>query len=83
MAHVDAMTIESWVSLKYPVQHLGVAKGNLHRWREHRDLPTYNFGRPWKFELSEVHEWVCTWGAGNARNQKSGTYPEFCGRGIS
>jgi excisionase family DNA binding protein len=28
------------------------------RWRERKGLPAHKIGRLWKFELSEVDDWV-------------------------
>jgi excisionase family DNA binding protein len=39
-------------------QHLGVAKDTVYRWREQRSLPAHRVGRLWKFQISEVDEWV-------------------------
>lgn len=44
-------------------QHLGVVKDTVYRWRERKGLPAHKIGRLWKFELSEVDEWVRAGGA--------------------
>ncbi|WP_269077714.1 helix-turn-helix domain-containing protein [Sphingobium baderi] len=38
--------------------HLGVVKDTVYRWREQRNLPAHRVGRLWKFQISEVDEWV-------------------------
>ncbi|MCY9811867.1 helix-turn-helix domain-containing protein [Aeromonas caviae] len=57
------MTTESWVTALDVAQHLGVAKDTVYRWRERKGLPAHKIGRLWKFQLSEVDEWVRTDGA--------------------
>jgi len=37
---------------------LGVAKDTVYRGRERKGLPAHRVGRLWKFQLSEVDEWV-------------------------
>ncbi|HBO1619750.1 helix-turn-helix domain-containing protein [Pseudomonas aeruginosa] len=42
---------------------MGVAKDTVYRWRERKALPAHRVGRLWKFQLSEVDEWVRAGGA--------------------
>lgn len=52
----------------------GVAKDTVYCWRERKGLPAHRVGRLWKFQLSEVDEWVRAGGAdeesGNGSEQK-------------
>ena len=57
------MNAEPWVTAGEVAQHLGVVKDTVYRWREHRGLPAHKIGRLWKFQLSEVDEWVRAGGA--------------------
>lgn len=57
------MTTEPWVTVEDVAQHLGVAKDTIYRWREHKGLPAHRVGRLWKFQISEVDEWVRTGGS--------------------
>jgi excisionase family DNA binding protein len=52
------MLAEPWVSVEDVAKHLGVAKDSVYRWIDHRGLPAHKIGRPWKFKLSEVDNWV-------------------------
>ena len=52
------MTTELWVTALDAAQHLGIAKDTVYRWRERKGLPAHKIGRLWKFQLSEVAEWV-------------------------
>lgn len=47
-----------WVSVTEVASHLGVVRDTVYRWIETRGLPAHRVGRFWKFQLSEVDEWV-------------------------
>jgi len=66
----NAMTAEPWVTAEHVAQHLGVAKETVYRWRERKGLPAHKIGRLWKFQLSEVDEWVRAGGA----DEESGSH---------
>ena len=57
------MTVEPWVTAIDVARHLGVVKDTVYRWRERKGLPAHKIGRLWKFQLSEVDEWVRAGGA--------------------
>lgn len=63
------MNTESWVTAGQVAQHLGVVKDTVYRWREHKGLPAHRIGRLWKFQLSEVDEWVRAGGADETPTQ--------------
>ncbi|MGL5409623.1 MAG: helix-turn-helix domain-containing protein [Shewanella sp.] len=67
---VNAMNTEPWVTAENVAQHLGVAKDTVYRWREHKGLPAHRVGRLWKFQLSEVDEWVRAGGADEQKDQE-------------
>ncbi|KRC80215.1 helix-turn-helix domain-containing protein [Sphingomonas sp. Root241] len=54
---------EPWVTAEDVAKHLGVVKDTIYRWRECRHLPAHKIGRLWKFQISEVDEWVRLGGA--------------------
>ncbi|HDS1204600.1 TPA: helix-turn-helix domain-containing protein [Shewanella algae] len=64
------MTTEPWVTALDVAQHLGVAKDTVYRWRERKGLPAHKIGRLWKFQLSEVDEWVRAGGADEGAEQE-------------
>ncbi|WP_323845380.1 helix-turn-helix domain-containing protein [Microbulbifer magnicolonia] len=66
------MTIEPWVTASNVAQHLGIAKDTVYRWRERKGLPAHKIGRLWKFQLSEVDEWVRAGGAGEEQEVQQG-----------
>jgi excisionase family DNA binding protein len=57
------MKSEPWVTAQQVSKHLGIAKDTVYRWRERKSLPAHKVGRLWKFQLSEVDEWVRAGGA--------------------
>lgn len=57
------MNAEPWVTAIDVARHLGVVKDTVYRWREHKGLPAHKIGRLWKFQLSEIDEWVRAGGA--------------------
>jgi len=57
---------EPWVSAEEIAKHLGVVKETVYRWREYKSLPAHKIGRLWKFQISEVDEWVRLGGANDA-----------------
>jgi len=49
---------EPWVPLEDIALHLGVSQDTVHRWIRSREMPAHKVGRLWKFQISEVNEWV-------------------------
>ena len=58
-----AINAEPWVTAEQVAQHLGVVKDTVYRWRERKGLPAHKIGRLWKFQLSEVDDWIRAGGA--------------------
>lgn len=69
---VTMMSTEPWVTAEQVSLHLGVAKDTVYRWREHKALPAHRIGRLWKFQLSEIDEWVRAGGADEHQNSGNG-----------
>lgn len=67
------MSNEPWVTAENVAQHLGVAKDTIYRWRERKGLPAHRVGRLWKFQLSEVDEWVRAGGADEGTGELGGS----------
>jgi len=63
---------EPWVSVDDIAKHLGVAKDSIYRWIDHKGLPAHKIGRLWKFQVTEVDEWVRSGGADAGGSQRSG-----------
>ena len=52
---------ERWLSVEEIAAHLGVSKETIYRWLEKngsRQIPANRIGRLWKFEASDVDEWI-------------------------
>jgi excisionase family DNA binding protein len=64
------MIAEPWVTALDVAKHLGIAKDTVYRWRERKGLPAHKIGRLWKFQLSEVDEWVRAGGADEGVEQE-------------
>lgn len=52
------MDSEPWLSLEDIATHLDVSKDSIHRWIRSRGMPAHRVGRLWKFQVTEVDEWV-------------------------
>ncbi|MGO2932106.1 MAG: helix-turn-helix domain-containing protein [Microbacterium sp.] len=46
--------------------HLGVTKETVYAWIADTGMPAHKVGRLWKFQVSEVDEWVRSGGASSA-----------------
>lgn len=57
------MNTEPWVTAEQVAQRLDVVKDIVYRWRERNGHSAHNIGRLWKFQLSEIDEWVRVGGA--------------------
>lgn len=56
---------EAWLSAEEISSHLGVTKDTVYLWITERHLPAHRVGRLWKFQASEVDEWVRSGRAGD------------------
>lgn len=65
------MTAEPWVSVDQIAEHLGVTRDSIYRWIDRKKLPAHRVGRLWKFQVSEVNDWVRLGGADEASGNKS------------
>lgn len=52
------MNSEPWVTVIDVARPLVVVKDTAYRWRERKGLPAHKIGRLWKFQMTEVDEWV-------------------------
>lgn len=66
------MTTEPWVTAEPVAQHLGVVKDPFYRWLERKGLPAHRVGRLWKFQLSEVDDWMRAGGADEGQERVNG-----------
>ncbi len=60
---------EPWLSVDEIASHLGVSKDTVYAWINARGLPAHRVGRLWKFQTSEVDEWVREGGASTQESE--------------
>lgn len=65
------MTAEPWVSVDQIAEHLGVTRDSIYRWIDSKGLPAHRVGRLWKFQVSEVDDWVRADGADEHSNHST------------
>ena len=49
---------EGWISIKEIAAHLGVSRDTVLNWIAKKNMPAHKVGKLWKFQVSEVDEWV-------------------------
>jgi excisionase family DNA binding protein len=54
---------EPWLSADDIAAHLGVTKDTVYSWIADKAMPAHKLGRLWKFQATEVDEWVRSGGA--------------------
>lgn len=59
----SAVLSEPWLSADAIAAHLGVTKETVYIWIAERSMPAHKVGRLWKFQASEVDEWVRSGGS--------------------
>lgn len=65
-----ALTAEPWVSVDQIAEHLGVTRDSIYRWIDRKGLPAHRVGRLWKFQMSEVDDWVRAGGANEEKEHE-------------
>ena len=60
---------EPWLSADQIAVHLGVSKDTVYAWISTQQMPAHKVGRLWKFQTSEVDEWVRQGGASTQENE--------------
>jgi excisionase family DNA binding protein len=54
---------EPWLSADDISAHLGVTKDTVYAWIADKAMPAHKVGRLWKFQASEIDDWVRSGGA--------------------
>jgi excisionase family DNA binding protein len=67
------MGSEPWLSADAIAVHLGITKDTVYSWISDRAMPAHKVGRLWKFQASEVDDWVRS---GGAAGPDHGSSPE-------
>lgn len=60
----EASVNEPWLSAEDIASHMGITKDTVYQWIAERGLPAHRMGRLWKFQASEVDDWVRSGHAG-------------------
>ncbi len=60
---------QPWLSADDIAAHLGVTKDTVYSWIADKAMPAHKVGRLWKFQTSEVDEWVRRGGAAASREK--------------
>lgn len=47
-----------WLSVEEIAAHLGLSRETIYRWLEKKKIPAHRIGKLWKFQASEVDQWV-------------------------
>lgn len=68
----EMSTTEKWLSVEEIAQHLGISKETVYRWLEKEKIPAHRVGKLWKFQISEVNEWVKSGGASETSHEIKG-----------
>lgn len=66
---------QRWPSVDEVAEHLGVSRDTIYRWIEGRGLPAHKVGRFWKFQVTDVDEWVRSSGAADQGDNGGGDAP--------
>lgn len=53
-----ALVSDPWLSADDIAVHLGVTKDTVYAWIAEKGMPAHRVGRLWRFQASEVDEWV-------------------------
>ena len=61
---------EPWLSADDIAAHLGVTKDTVYTWIAEKGMPAHKLGRLWKFQTSEVDEWVRSEGAATSEEDE-------------
>lgn len=61
---------EPWLSVEAIAEHLGVSKETIYKWLERKKIPAHRVGKLWKFQASEIDQWVRTGGATEANEKQ-------------
>lgn len=49
---------EPWLSAEEVAAPLGLRKDSVYDWIADKGIPAYRVGRLWKFQASDIDEWV-------------------------
>ena len=65
---------EPWLSADGIAAHLGITKDTVYTWITDKRMPAHKVGRLWKFQASEVDEWVRSGGSAASSDDETPGY---------
>jgi excisionase family DNA binding protein len=63
---------DRWLSVEEIADHLGVSKDTVYAWISKKSMPAHRVGRLWKFQKTEVDQWVKAGGASDDPESEHG-----------
>ena len=63
---------DRWLSVEEIADHLGVSKDTVYAWISKKSMPAHRVGRLWKFQKSEVDQWIKVGGASDDPESEHG-----------
>ena len=67
MKETNNIYSEPWVGTKEVAEHLGVTVETIRKLIKLQKIPCHRVGKLWKFQISEINEWVKSGGAGEGK----------------
>ncbi|MEU4177529.1 helix-turn-helix domain-containing protein [Streptomyces sp. NPDC026589] len=61
---------EPWLSADDIAAHLGITKDTVYEWIALKGMPAHKLGRLWKFQTTEIDEWVRSGGAASSERSR-------------
>jgi excisionase family DNA binding protein len=55
---ISPPTDDRWFSVEEIAAYLGVQRDTVYKWIIRKNLPAHKVGRLWKFQKSEIDNWV-------------------------
>lgn len=74
---------EPWVSAEDIAAHLGVTKDTVYTWIVDKAMPAHKIGRLWKFQASEIDDWVRAGAAASDPKSSAATQATVGGRSCA
>ena len=59
-----------WLSTDDIALHLGVTQDTVYTWIAEKNMSAHKIGRLWKFQATEIDDWVGRGGAAGARHDE-------------
>ena len=60
---------QAWYDVMEIAEYLGVSKDTVYTWVAKKGMPAHKVGRLWRFQASEIDDWVRQGGAAAQENE--------------